>query len=71
VDDQTPKDPFEDDVKYDKDAAEEAARRMHARGTGGGDDPDPEGGHDQKSLEDAAERIRAGSEPKKNEPKKK
>ena len=64
MDDQAPKDPFEEDVTRDKAAAEEAARRMAARGTGGGEDPDPEGGHDPKALEDAAEKMRAGTEPK-------
>jgi hypothetical protein len=63
VDDKTPKDPFEEDIKYDQRAAEEAARRMHATGSGGGDDPDPEGGHDPAALEEAAERMHARAEP--------
>jgi hypothetical protein len=65
MDDQAPKDPFEEDVKYDQAAAEEAARRMHARGTGDRQDPDPEGGHNPEALDEAAKRMRAAERPKK------
>jgi hypothetical protein len=66
MDENAPKDPFTEDVKRDEAAAKEAARRMAATGDGSGNDPDPEGGHDPKALEDAAERMGAGGEaPKK------
>ena len=65
MDDATPKDPFKEDFTRDKGAEEEAARRMYATGSGGGDDPDPGGGHDPGALEKAAERMRAGAKPKK------
>jgi hypothetical protein len=45
------------DVEYDEEALEEAQRRMHAQGTGGGDESDPEGGHDPEALGDAARKM--------------
>ena len=59
MDDDTPKDPFEQDVKHDKKAEEEAVRRMGAGGTGDDNDPDPAGGHDPGAAEEAARRMRA------------
>jgi len=65
VDDDTPKDPFEQDVTRDKKAEEEAVRRMHAGGTGDDHDPDPEGGHDKGAAEDAARKMHADAKPDK------
>jgi hypothetical protein len=45
------------DVEYDGEALEEAQRRMHAQGTGGDDELDPEGGHDPDALRDAARKM--------------
>jgi len=65
MDDDTPKDPFEQDVTRDMKAEEEAVRRMHAGGTGDDHDPDPEGGHDQGAAEDAARKMHADAKPDK------
>jgi len=59
MDDTAPKDPFEQDVTRDKEAEEEAVRRMRAGGTGDDNDPDPAGGHDPQAAEEAAHRMRA------------
>jgi hypothetical protein len=63
--DDTPKDPFEQDTRHDKQAEEEAVRRMRAGGTGDSHDPDPAGGHDDAAAEEAARRMQAEAKPKK------
>ena len=46
-----------DDVEHDDAAEREAEEKMHTKGTGGGHDDDPPGGHDPDALDEGAKRM--------------